>query len=408
MLSLSNAARMVGTTAVAALLLSAPWTLSAQTDAPTKYPYVGVVNKQATELMSGGGKNYARVGKSDKGDLVVVRGAGGAKGEWLNVHSAKPFLVYITTKLVEKLDDNTGQVTAQRVSLRPRPSLQRFPVGQVKIGTKLAITGEKNGFYEVIAPPETEVWLRADAVRALGPVSKYAKRLEEIRTASLAKYDPSASRVADSKKPESAKGAAKTPAVKAPIVKDDTAAAAVPEPAKPKGVPSTTTPSNPGEPTPLMQRFNAVQARYDNPKTRESLPAMQTVLDDLIALEKESAQTDDLRARIRVTQLSAKVRVAMIELRTAMEQRKRQDAVRPDSGVVTYNGWLRKESKLLRNGTLFKLEKGGVVQCYLTTKKYDLARFLGKHVSISGAIQPRQRMLENVYLEVHRMKVLSK
>lgn len=425
----SSASRTAGYAVVpamfVALFVATPVALDAQTEPAAKYPYVAVVNKQAAEMMSGGGKNYARIAKADKGDLVVVRGAGGAKGEWLRVQSPKPFLAYITTKLVKKVDDRTGQVTAQRVSLRPRPSLQRFPVGQVRIGTKLAITDEKNGFYEVIAPPETEVWIRGSEVRALGPVSKYAKRLEELRNAALAKYDPSAARQGDPKK-----AAAKTAAAKAAGIdpnKPDPKAGANKTAANKTGSNKTgapaTVPGNPaangtplsmngargaGQPTPLMQRLGAIQARYDNPKTRKDLAAMQAVLDDLIALEKETEKSDDLHARIRVTQLSAKVRVAMIERRTAIERRKHQQAVRPDSGVVTYNGWLRKESKLLRNGTLYKLEKGGVVQCYLTTKKYDLARFLDKHVSVSGELQPRKRMLENVYLEVERLKVLSK
>lgn len=435
--------------AAAALLVLNFATTTRTAGAQDRVPFVAVVKSVRAQLMSRGGKNYVALADARKGDLVIVRARGGAKKAWYAVNYSKPLLAYITTRFVKKLKDDQGVVEANRVSLRPTASLERIPITQLKIGTKLRIFGEKNGFYEVMIPQETLVWIRSSDVRPIGPLSKYTKRLREEWTNSLASFRGVAGKSSASPLAKASTPSAKTAGVPtargnaAPSVRKSGngakgvaanggaakrgAAKSGVNPAGPvasakSATPNPATPRSPGNPAlnlpridpkaaarnDLMERLKIVQTRFEAIRIKNQVNPLKAVLLDLGRLDDSAAKIDFGYGRFKVNQLVTKVRLAITELETI--ERTKRDVVRnmrPLKGVITQAGWLRKETKLLSKRPLYKLEKGNVTFYYLTTKKYDLEKYVNKHVAVKGEILPRKGLLENTFLEVARLKVLS-
>ena len=56
-----------------------------------------------------------------------------------------------------------------------------------------------------------------------------------------------------------------------------------------------------------------------------------------------------------------------------------------------------------------RFSPGSEIQAYFenVSKKYDLEKYVNKHVVVKGEILPRKGLLENTFLEVKRLKVLS-
>ena len=54
-----------------------------------------------------------------------------------------------------------GIVTANKLNLRVKPTTQYSKVASVKKDDKLEVISHKNGWYQVLAPPNTEVWVSA-------------------------------------------------------------------------------------------------------------------------------------------------------------------------------------------------------------------------------------------------------
>ncbi len=359
-----------------------------------QFPFVGVINADRVHIRSGGGKNYVILNTVGKGELVVVHGQAGGKKEWYRCVYPRPLLGYITTLYVKKTSEGQGVCTAQRVNLRPSPSVLHPPIDQVKIGTRLRITGEKKGFYEVVIPEEMMVWIHKDFVRNHGPIEKFAKELMKIREESHRAF-------------------------RNPKGKEAKAVTADSPPGKEAGEKGKKNPGkaaagekkDPGKKVrkERLARLDSLRKRFESGKVKKDLPGMKGVLGDLMKLEEEVIKDKDDYSKYKVNQLITNVRLAIVEVDSVVNPKVSvREIPRPDPGSrISQTGWLKKDSKLFSHRTVYKLVKGNIVLYHLTTQKYDLSKFLDKHVVVSGKIKQRKNAMENVVLEVMRLKVLS-
>jgi hypothetical protein len=377
-----------------------------------KYPYVGTVNHDRVNIRGGPGKNFLVLTSVSKGELVEVCGEGGTGGAWLKCIYPKPLLAYITTEYVKKVSDHTGVLEAQRVHLRPAPNVKRYPLRTLKIGTRLTITGEKNGFYEVVVPDKTFVWIHKDFVLYFGSVQDFRDKLDRIRQDShkafLAvnqKGDP----LLKTEKPKTgmAKSAGKSDKsalAKAPLDEQDA-----------HGDSAAKKKEDKERREALMVRLEALGKLFEKELARKNLAGLEGVRIDLEKLEKEAAGLEDEYSRFvvgyNVNQLVTKVRLAVVDLQAARriaEPRPIPNDLKAVGGEnIQIAGWLKRDSKVFTKRSVFTLEKGNVVLYHLTTPRYDLDRFVNKHVAITGKIIPRKNLTDNVFLEVTRLKVLS-
>jgi len=373
-----------------------------------KYPFVGVVNNDRVNIRGGPGKNFIVLTSVSKGELVEVCGEGGTEGKWLKCLYPKPVLAYITTMYVKKVSEHEGVLEAQRVHLRPAPNLKRYPLATLKIGTRFIITGEKDGFYEVVVPDNVFVWIHKDYVHYFGSVQDYTDKLARIRTDShkafLAMTGKGKPVPADGKP-----GGAPTEGPGASGKAAGTEAKATPDT---KG----TDKKDPGKESreALMVRLEALKQLFEKESAKKNVAGLEGVRMDLEKLQKDAAALEDDYSRFmvgyNVNQLDTKVRLAVVDLQAERRMAKPQsirDEDKPIEGNIQIAGWLKREAKVFTERPVFKLEKGNVVLYHLTTPRYDLDRFVNKHVVVTGKILRRKNLTDNAFLEVTRLKVLS-
>ncbi|MBN2491755.1 MAG: hypothetical protein JXQ29_12985 [Planctomycetes bacterium] len=385
--------RCLGQVAVLTAVLMGTLALAGPAPGQDKFPYVGVIAEDRVHIRGDGGKNHYIMATVDKGEMVEVYGRGGAKDEWLKCLYPKPLCAYITTKYVKKVDDQTGVLEAQNVLLRPAPTVKQYPLRTLPPGTRLRITGEKEGFYEVVMPADTFVWIHQDYVRYFGPLEQYGPELKKIREEAMKAF------------------LAARPAPAGPEIPGAAAPAAPkPEEAAEPGAGEAVVQAREA----LLVRLAALHQRYEKHEAAKDLEGLQGVEEDLARLEEEAVALSDDASRYMVSyragQLVTKVKLATLDAQDARKARERQplpDELRPVKGTIEITGWVKKYSQPFVERVIYKLEKGSVVLYFLRAERYDLDRFVNKHVSVTGRIPERKSPMDNDYLEVLRLKVLS-
>ncbi len=108
----------------------------------------------------------------------LLSGAALCAAGLLSAAETVPAAAVAETAPVQAAAENTavtveGTVTASLLNVRLKPELAAPAVTKLRRGTKVAITGEKGGFYEIVAPASTPVYVSAIYLRdgvTLSPV----------------------------------------------------------------------------------------------------------------------------------------------------------------------------------------------------------------------------------------------
>lgn len=377
-------------------------------------PYVGVVKADNTGMHVRGDPNTVRVARAAKGELVMVRRAGGSEGAWLEILSSKPITAYISAKHVKKIDEKTVQVAASRVHLRPLPSTKRQHFTTLMGGTRLRLLGQKDEFSQVLAPKDVPVWVLGSKIGFYGSTKECGAQFDKARA--------------------DARALAMAAPVAAPVVTPGKAAGAMPKAAgaTPKGAGATPKGAGavpggvagvPGgaddradEGKAYLARLETLGKRYETANGVKSIRDLKAVLADLEKLEKAALALKNERTRFKVSyqasQLITKAKLAIIGYEHAQGRpataKRPNPTHQPDSGsVIKETGWIKREGGAFARRTRYRLEKGNVVLYYLMSPRYDLAKFVNKHVALTGEVLPRKDPLASKVLEVKRLKILS-
>jgi len=110
----------------------------------------------------------ASLGCLKKGHTVKVIGE---RYDWYKIILPKDFLCYAATQFLtkQKPDNNRLTVSANRLNLRDKPSLDSDIIGSVKQGDMLTAAGEKDGWFKIKGYPHAHGWIHKSFLQKTEP-----------------------------------------------------------------------------------------------------------------------------------------------------------------------------------------------------------------------------------------------
>ncbi len=126
------------------------------------FPFVGEVINEKVNVRAGQSANFEKLCQIPKGGEVLVVGK---EYSWLKVRLPKEASCYIIDKYVQRVNNTTGVVTADRVNIRAGQDSNTSSLGQVSKGTSVKILELKNGWYKIEPLPESYGWVAEQFVK---------------------------------------------------------------------------------------------------------------------------------------------------------------------------------------------------------------------------------------------------
>lgn len=170
MLSLQRSCLCAACLLAAAALLVLPPVAAAQKSAQPERPFVkGVLIGNNVNVRQGPGSEYPVYYKAamDEEIKVVAR-----QNEWLEIEFPAKTSSWISKDYLQKIDENTGIVTAQNVHVRAGPGMEFDINYAVPVGHKFKIIelDIKGAWYRVEPMPEATAWITSEFVKLAGPL----------------------------------------------------------------------------------------------------------------------------------------------------------------------------------------------------------------------------------------------
>ena len=179
--------RPVFALALAALLLAAA---PAGADQPTPAapgapePVVGVITGDKVNLRVGPRVDDAPVDSREQGAVVVIVERA---GEWLGVRVPSGFAAAVASALTEPVDADHVRIQGTGVNLRVRPPSgdRAYPAfrDHPAAGAVLPVTAREGEWVWVEAPEDVRVYVAAQYVKEVGPLSQSGDRVTTARQA---------------------------------------------------------------------------------------------------------------------------------------------------------------------------------------------------------------------------------
>jgi len=332
--------------------------LSVAAAADEAEPYAGEVTASALNLRAGPGEAYQAVAKLEKGDRLVVLGRHANNSSWFQVEIPQGYEAWVSAELIKKAGDGTGEVTANRVLVRPRPSTRYHQLsGRLNKGETVKIVGEETSaseglWYRIQVPARIPLYAHAEFIRKIGPASMARKAEADHAPA------PLTVNTAEDKSFQKLE----------PEVRVKLTAA------------KTTT-----EIEPLRRAVAEIDANQLSLDNRERRVRLLTDLLDRersISIAEIKAKEDEINegldARLADIERAYKKRLAEIKDEYESVRKPRYVA----TGIVKYS------PDLLGRYPSYRLEEAGKMRYYLIATHFDLARFVNKRVGVMGITDP--------------------
>jgi hypothetical protein len=321
-------------------------------------PFAGEVTASRLKLRAGPGVSYQPVVSVDKGSRVIVLGKHANDPDWYYVEVPQGYTAWVSGRYVAKSKDGMGQVTTTRLLVRPRPETRYHQLsGRLNLNERVKIVEQKS-------MPDG-VWYRIEVPRRI-PLYAHVDYIKNIGPPSLAQ-------------PKAEKAAPKTPG---PVQTDSDREFSRLEPdvrAKLKGA------KNSSDVAPLKRavvEIDRSQLSLENRERRVQLLA------DLLDTERKFA-IRELQAREVTVQEDLEKRLKEIE----RKYKRRLDEIRKDfekeskpryvaTGIVQ---WV---PDIFGRVPSYRLVEAGKMRYFLIATQFDLGRFVGKRVGVSGITDP--------------------
>lgn len=110
------------------------------------YPYLAQVTEDNINVRAGVSTNFENLCRLQKGDEVVVVGR---NYSWLKIRLPLIASSYISKKYVRLLENNSGEITADKVNVRAGANINRTVLYQLKAGDQIRIIDEAEDFYKI-------------------------------------------------------------------------------------------------------------------------------------------------------------------------------------------------------------------------------------------------------------------
>jgi len=325
--------------------------------------YAGEVTASQLNLRAGPGDAYQPVVLVDRGTLLVVRGVHANVRDWLIVEVPQGYAAWVFGDLVTRNGDGTGTVKGDRVLVRPRASTKWHELaGRLDRGESVKILDEKRGedglWLQIVVPSRIPLFASAAFIRNAGPASLAVERAKGAETTPGADVAPAP----PAPPPES-------PSDKRFIlvekdIRDKLAGAKQASDIEPLRR--------------AISEFDRGDLSRPNRERRVRLLSeineteRRIHIDELKA--KEWKVRSDLEAKLEEIQRNYQRRLREI----ADEHERRQRPIYLATGIVQWR------PDLLGRTPAYRIEEGGKMRYFLISTEYDLSRFVGSRVGITG------------------------
>jgi len=348
----------------ASLVASSPCSVAQEpetVEARRDFPLVADVTTDRVNLRTGPSKDYRILRQLEPNEKIVLVEE---NGDWFGARVPAGFTGYVLNHLLDLTSDHEGVVKEDRVNLRPTPSTQYFPAGQLLKGETVLVVGQEGDWLRVVAPARMHAYVSKEYVRVLGPESEFEGELRQIAANARTAY------LASAGKPEAAAEEAQRLQIRGEFDEAESLYRQAQDQENPD--------------------YSRAADLYRKVAAQEALPDLATLaktrlesIEQYDALHKTIAEAKGVEEKLSAD-LEAARRKYEEELRKIREE-KAAPAIQPARSFEV--GWIVRHTAVSPFGSAepeFKLLKGGRVLCHLESRKYDLRDFLDRQVIATG------------------------
>ena len=320
-------------------------------------PFAGEVTATSLKLRAGPGPSYQPVVSIEKGSRVIVLGKHANDPSWYYVEVPQGYTAWVSGRYISKGKNDMGQVTTTRLLLRPRPSTRYHQLsGRLNLNEQVKVLEQKSMpdglWYRIQVPRRIPLYAHVDFIKNIGP-------------ASLAQPQPKAQKVKAS-----------------PVLTDSDRQFKKIEPdvrTKLKGVKSSS------DVEPLKRavvEIDRSQLSLENRERRVQLLADLLDTERKFAIRDLQAKTEGVQSNLdkRLEEIERKYKRRLDQIRKDFEQESKPRYIA--TGIVE---WV---PDIFGRVPSYRLAEAGKMKFFLIATQFDLGRFVGKRVGVSGITDP--------------------
>ncbi|MHC4549651.1 MAG: SH3 domain-containing protein [Planctomycetota bacterium] len=321
--------------------------------------FAGEVTATKLKLRAGPGEAYQPVVTVEKGSRLVVLGRHANDTSWYQVEVPQGYTAWVFGKYVSKRKDGIGQITTERLLVRPRPSTRYQQLsGRLNLNERVTIVESK--------PMPDGVWHRIRVPRRF-PLYAHASYLRNIGPASLARTQKTEAKPTAKATPlETASDKRFT--VLEPELRQKLARVKTSEEVKPLKT--------------AVAEIDRSQLSLENRERRVQLLADMLDAERKFAIRelqaRETTVKEDLERRLQ--EIERRYKKRLLEIRQQFEKETKPHYVA--TGIVQ---WV---PDIFGRYPSYRLVVGGRMKYYLIATEFDLGRFVGKRVGVTGISDP--------------------
>ncbi|HEX5139193.1 MAG TPA: SH3 domain-containing protein [Planctomycetota bacterium] len=322
--------------------------------------FAGEVTANTLNLRAGPGEAYQPVVTVSKGAKLIVLGQYPNDPAWSLVEVPAGYTAWVSSDLVKKGDGGTGEVTASRVLVRPRPSTRYHQLsGRLEKGEAVTILEEKKTdseglWYRIRVPRRFPLYAAARFLNKIGPASLAEVKEEDAAAAPALTLGSTAADAKFEKLEPGARAKLKTAKTAADVELVRTSVATI----------------------------DASELSPDNRDKRVKL--LSDVLDKerMLAIEELRAKETELNTALdsKLSEIDKKYKRRLAEIREEFEREKKPRYVA--TGIVKF------VPDIVGRYPSYRLVEGDKMRYYLIANQFDLGRFVNKRVGVIGITDP--------------------
>jgi len=331
--------------------------LSTVATAQDTKPFAGEVTASRLKLRAGPGPSYQPVVSIERGSRVVVLGKHANDPSWYYVEVPQGYTAWVAGRYVSKTKDGMGQVTTTRLLVRPRPSTDYHQLsGRLNLNERVKIVEQKSMpdgvWYRIQVPRRIPLYAHTDFIKNIGPADLAQPRAKTpapkpgpIQTDSdrrFVKLEPDVRT-----KLKNAKDAAEVEPLKRAVVEIDRS-----------------------------------QLSLENRERRVQLLADLLDTERKFAIRELQAREDQVKDSLskRLEEIERKYKHRLEQIRKDFERDSKPRYIA--TGIVE---WV---PDIFGRVPSYRLVEAGKMRYFLIATQFDLGRFIGKRVGVSGITDP--------------------
>lgn len=318
--------------------------------------YAGEVTASRLQLRAGPSDQYQPVATLKRGALVVVLGKHPNAPEWLIVEVPQGYHAWVYGSFVVVGKDGSGKITTDRLLVRPSAATRYHQLnGRLNKGETVKVVGKRQTteglWYKIVVPRRFPLYAHSQFLKNIGP----AKLAEPKKGTKPAETDDS-----PTKNDRHFELLVKAVMLELPKVKSTKAI------------------------QPLRRAIMQVDPKRLNSDNRNR---RVTLLSRIIRQEHKLAIAE-LTHREKQINDELERKLAEIEARYKEKLRRLRESRKPKAPRFVATGIVEYSPDLFGRTPSYRLAKGKKMRFFLIAAEFDLKKFVGKRVGVTGLTDP--------------------